>query len=139
MLYVTGIFALNLTCNLDTCGDWHTSALNWQKVTLVDSDTMFFRDYGIEQNRSIPEHDGKYGVANHIRALLDLLEIGNFSVAQGMNNDFICNEFYNKEIFNHVYSMKSLDRWKQIDEFMGKEYMMKWFRFKTEKEKTNER
>lgn len=73
MLYVTGIFALNLTCNLDTCGDWHTSALNWQKVTLVDSDTMFFRDYGIEQNRSIPEHDGKYCVANHIRALLDLL------------------------------------------------------------------
>ena len=29
MKYISGINALNLPCSLDTCGDWHTSALQW--------------------------------------------------------------------------------------------------------------
>ncbi len=42
-----------------------------------------FDNYGIELEKHIPEHDGVYAVANMIRALLDLLEEGNFSVVQG--------------------------------------------------------
>lgn len=30
MKYLSGIFALNLMCNLNTFGDWHTSAIDWK-------------------------------------------------------------------------------------------------------------
>lgn len=30
MKYLSGIFALNLMCDLDTFGDWHTSAIDWK-------------------------------------------------------------------------------------------------------------
>jgi hypothetical protein len=39
----------------------------------MDSEGSEFRDYGIEQNKIITENTGTYNVANHIRALLDLL------------------------------------------------------------------
>lgn len=130
MFYVTGIFALNIVCNLDTSGDWHASALRWNDVQIMDSEKAFFGEYGIEGKKHIPEHTELYYVANHIRALLDLLEMGKFSIAQGMNKDYICNDNYNKEIFEKVYSMKNLSNWEEIDEFMKKEYMMKWINYK---------
>lgn len=105
MIYITGIHALNLPCDLITCGDWHQSALRWEKITFRESEDSIFKDYGIESNHDIPGHDGKYFVANTIRALLDLLDEGDFSNAQGMNEDF-----------------------------MGKEYLMKWLRFKKDNE-----
>ena len=30
MKYVTGIHALNIPCNLETSGDWHMSAIQWE-------------------------------------------------------------------------------------------------------------
>ena len=50
----------------------------------------------------------KFAVANHIRALLDLLELGNFGLAQGMNKDFIGNDDYADEVFDKVAMMKTL-------------------------------
>jgi len=79
---------------------------------------------------AFPENDGTYAVANHIRALLDLLEIQKFSVAQGMNNDFIGNDEYTQEIFDKVYAMRKLPHWTEIDHFMGKEYYSKWLDYK---------
>ena len=128
--YITGIFALNLPCALNTCGDWHQSGLNWSDLKTTNTKTRFFGDYGIEPNHIIPEHDGTYHVANTIRALLDLLEDGNFALAQGMNEDFICNEKYTPEVFMMVSKMCSLPNWNQIDAFMGKEYKTQWLRFK---------
>jgi hypothetical protein len=130
MQYITGIHALNLDCALETCGDWHMSALKWENITIRESNDMFFKDYGIEQGHTIPNHSGTYAVANHIRALLDLLELGNFAVAQGMNKDFICNPAYDNEIMEKIYSMRTLPNWKEIDSFTGKEYRMKWLKFK---------
>lgn len=130
MLYLTGQHALNLPCSLDTCGDWHTSALNWTNIPLADSDKMLFKEYGIEEHSKIPGHHGKFFVANHIRALLDLLEFGNFAVAQGMRNDYICNPKYTAEIFNKVWQMKILKNWTDIDTFMSKEYLMQWVNYK---------
>ena len=94
MKYVSGIHALNLVCSLDTCGDWHQSAIQWDNIPMRESNGSIWGDYGIEHNRKIPEHSGQYNVANHIRALLDLLEDGNFTVAQGMRKDYICNDRY---------------------------------------------
>lgn len=129
MLYVTEIHALNLPCSLETCGDWHASAIQWTNPHIRESHESLFGDYGIEQNKNIPEHEGYFNTANHIRALLDLLEAGLFSIAQGMNKDFICNSKYDNEIFEKVYYMRSLANWNEINAFMHKEYMMKWVRF----------
>jgi len=128
--YITGIHALNIPCGLLTGGDWHRSALRWKNITMRDTEDSFFKDYGIEQNKRIPEHEGTYAAANHIRALLDLLEMGKFSIAQGMNRDFIGNDDYNEEVFNKVAFMKVLSHWPEIDRFMGREYHSKWLDYK---------
>ena len=130
MQYVSGIHALNIPCSLLTCGDWHCSALKWQDITFMDTKTAFYKDYGIELQKRIPEHDETYPVANHIRALLDLIETGKFSVAQGMNNDFICNDAYTEEIFDKVALMKGFSHWQDIDRFIGREYYGKWLDYK---------
>lgn len=132
MKYITGVHALNLECSLLTCGDWHQSAIQWKKPNTAESEGSLFGDYGIEHNKQIPEHTETYSVANHIRALLDLIEQGKFVIAQGMNKDFICNDVYTDEIFNLVYKMRMLNNWHEIDCFMGKEYYSKWLRFKKE-------
>ncbi len=80
----------------------------------------------------IPEHKEKYNVANHLRAILYLLYIGNFTVAQGMNKDFLVTKEYNKEIFRKVLLMTNLPHWIQIDEFMTKEYLKEWVNYKKE-------
>jgi hypothetical protein len=59
---------------------------------LRESADSVFGENGIEGDKAIPLHSERYHVANHIHALLDLLELGRFSVAQGMNDDYICND-----------------------------------------------
>lgn len=130
MKYISGQHALNLSCSLLTCGDWHQSALQWENLHLKESNNSIFKDYGIETNKTVPEHTEKYNVANHIRALLDLLEDGNLSLAQGMNKDFICNDSYTEEVFNQVSKLKNFSHWDKIDQFMGKEYFAEWLRYK---------
>jgi hypothetical protein len=130
MRYITGIHALNLPCSLLTGGDWHSSALKWKKLTVRESKDSLFGDYGIEHCSVVPEHSGTYAAANHIRALLDLLELGNFSAAQGMNRDYICNDDYTNEVFDKVALMRSLPNWHNIDGFMGREYYGQWLDYK---------
>ncbi|MBS3886656.1 MAG: hypothetical protein KGZ41_00990 [Dethiobacter sp.] len=134
MLYLSGIHALNVSCELLTCGDWHSSGINWHSFVLLESETSLFGDYGIEQGKTIPNNPGTFNVANHIRALLDLLVQGNYSIAQGMNEDFICSDLYTEEIFQKVSLTKNLSNWPEIDRFMGREYHTEWLRFK-EREK----
>lgn len=84
MKYITGLQALNLTCSLDTTGDWHQPCLDWSHLSLWDTDTAFYKDYGIEENSHVPEHPGEiFKVANHIRALLDMLYAKDFGNAGG--------------------------------------------------------
>lgn len=128
--YITGIYALNLACSLDTCGDWHCSSLDWRKVSFSNAYDSVFGLYGLEFNRTIPEHSGTYAVANHIRALLDMLADGQFALAQGMRNDYICTSRYDQEIFEHISLLKDCNNWNNIDQFMGHEYKMKWKKYK---------
>ena len=134
MIYVSGIHALNIPCSLETCGDWHSSALRWKDVDIRDSSKSIFGDYGIESGHRIPHHEGTYNVANTIRALLDLLDDGNVAQAQGMNEDFICNSAYDEEVFEKVFLLRDRCNWDKINAFMGKEYKMKWVRFLRRKE-----
>lgn len=137
MKYLSGIHALNIPCNLETCGDWHQSAIKWNDLDdkLKESSDSIFKDYGIQKNITLTFLEGQptYNVANHIRACLDLISEGNFSLVQGMNRDFIVNNAYDKEIFEKVYLLNHLPIWNNIDSFMGKEYKMKWLKYKEEK------
>ena len=130
MKYLTGKHALNIECELDTFGDWHQSAIQWENLSLCESQDSIFGEYGIESEKQIPNHSNKYYVANHIRALLDMLEQGNFPIAQGMKNDFICNDSYTEEIFMKVEMLNNQPHWNLIDEFMGREYKVQWLQFK---------
>lgn len=129
-VYITGIWALNLPCELNTCGDWHTSSLDWNKLSFKNIRDSFFGTYGIETNKEIPFHKGQYNVANHIRALLDMLLEEQFCYAQGMRDDYICTSEYNTEIFEKVQELHPLSAWKEIDSFMSREYFMEWIHYK---------
>lgn len=132
MLYITGIHALNLPCKLNTCGDWHSTSIDWSSPNIADSEKGIYGDYGIEKNVKINFLDSNktYNVANHIRALLDLMLQNKFNIAQGMRDGFICNDDYTNEIFKKVSAMKQCSNWKQVDKFMSNEYMMIWIQFK---------
>ena len=132
LLYITDIHALNLPCELETTGDWHIGAIQWENPHMKESNGSLFGDYGIEKEKQIPGRNEKYPVANHIRALLDIIEDGRFTVAQGMNNNFICNEKYDREIFKHVAMMQNLKHWDKIYNFIKKEYGPKWINFAKE-------
>lgn len=130
MKYISGIPALNILCSLETPGDWHAPSVNWKSLDLYESEEMFFNNYGIEKNKTIPQNIQKYNVANHIRAILDMFQLDNFAYLKEMRNNFIETDKYDDEIFNKVYSMKVLPHWKRIDDFMEKEYMLKWISYK---------
>ena len=129
MLYISGHQALNLPCSLETCGDWHTSALRWDKLDLRESNNSIFKDYGIEECASVPYHKGKYMIANTIRAALDLMIDSRFGVLQGLKEDYICNDKYTEELFNMVLKLKDEHNWENINQFMKREYLLEWCEF----------
>jgi hypothetical protein len=126
MQYITGLQALNLKTSLDTPGDWHRSGLKWSTLTIAESTDSPFGDYGIEVIDSVPEHVGQFKVANHIRALLDIIHSGRFGLAQGMRDCFIDNAKYTEEIFGKVILLRGLTNWADIFDFMSQEYKMEW-------------
>ena len=134
MQYITGIHALNVACSLETCGDWHASALKWEDISYKNTEESIYGDWGLEHGVSIPEHTGTFTVANHIRALLDLLDEGKFTVAQGMREDFICNEEYTQLVFAKVTMLRDRPNWNEIDKFMRKEYRLDWLNYKEVKD-----
>ncbi len=130
MKYITGIHALNLPCQLNTTGDWHTSAIQWNFPTVSDSNDSVWGDWGIEPDHFVPNQTSKCFVANHIRACLDMLAKGDFSNLQGMRDDYICCDEYTPLIFDKVKSLRYSPLWKKIDSFMEREYKMQWVQFR---------
>lgn len=135
MLYISGIHALNLPCELDTTGDWHAPSQDWDALdaSTLDSKTTAFKDWGIETHRTIPFSSNPtqlYAIANHIRACLDLIEQGKFTVAQDMRNGYIDNEEYTPIVFDAVAKLRNAPHWNKIDAFMKKEYKLDWLKFR---------
>ena len=129
MLYISGIHALNIEDSLETCGDWHTSALQWKNIKLLDSDKTLFKDWGIEIDKSIPEHEDLYNVANTLRAILDLMVQGSTGYLKGFRDDFICTDRYNQEFFERVWLLRDLPHWNDINNLMKREFMFEWDNF----------
>lgn len=136
MLYVSGVYALNLPCKLDLQGDWHMSALDWKKITFLNSADSIYKDYGIEQSYS-NSFVNLYNVnkANYVRACLDMLEQGQFSLLKTFMHKWLDTDDKKllSEIFSQVLKLSTSGKWSEIDDFMCHEYMMKWGRFKNEK------
>ena len=132
MKYVTGRHAMNLPCNLGTWGDYRTSAVNWDKLTILDSEDSVFGDYGIETGRTISflADNKEYNIANHIRAFLDLLTIGDYASAEGMKEEYIRDDSFTEEIFAKVSMLRSRPNWQIIDLFMEHEYLNQWELYK---------
>ena len=139
MLYLTGLHALNLPCELPTTGDWHAPGLIWGNIPLSESSTSIYGDYGIEINRTINYGGcaGIYNVANHIRVILDFLELNQLILAQGFRNNFFCVEIDYIPFFERVFMLHELPHWESINTFMGKEYFMKWVNFYKSKKGTS--
>lgn len=129
MIYLTGMYALNTPCHLNTCGDWHRCCFDWTHPELAESNGSIWGDYGIECNVNIPTLGTTGNVANHIRAILDMLRQGRFSEVQGMKDDFICTDEYDLDVFNQVLKLQSQSNWVKVCSFMYSEYRAKWRKF----------
>lgn len=130
MHYITGRYALNLPCGLKTPGDWHFYALDWSKVIWADSADSVWGDYGIELHNDVPGQTGEVGVANHIRALLDLIAAGAFPVAWGMRENYLNNDALAPEVFAKVWLLHVSPNWDDVDHFMVIEYLSLWLQWK---------
>ena len=124
MLYITGQHALNLPCSLDTTGDWHTASMNWNKIEFAETEGSVFGEYGIETCDVVPLHKGEtFYIANTLRALLDLMQKGNFGFLIGMRDDFICNDKYTEEFFDKVWLIHGK---RGVNKLMEKEWRLEW-------------
>ena len=129
MLYLTGMQALNIPCLLDTTGDWHQSCMDWEHLNLRESTNNFWGDWGIEGSKQIPRNTGTFYVADHLRALLDMLFDKNFLDAKGLRNDYIGTDQYDDLFFRQIMKMRTLPYWPEVYAFMEHEYFFKWVNF----------
>lgn len=136
MRYITGMHALNLHCSLDTCGDWHTSSMDWGNIRFGETEGSVFGDYGVEECGLVPENEGTYLIANTLRALLDLLAEGRHDLAVGARKDFICNPKYDEEFMCKAAYLMQSDKsvCDKVDSFMENEFQLEWLRFKEKHE-----
>lgn len=132
MRYITDIHALNLSNDLDTTGDWHRGAIQWEAPRMGNTDTSPFGSWGIMFSSpvTVPEHEGEtFNIANHLRACADAIAAGRFTIVQGMKETFIGNDKYNLELFEQIIKLQTQDNWPDINNFMTKEYGLEWVNF----------
>lgn len=128
MRYISGTHALNIDNSLNTCGDWHITAIYWEDkyIDFKDTDKSLFGDWGIEYNKEIPLHTELYPVANDLRAVLDLMIDNRLRYIKGFRNDWFCTDEYNEIFFEQVIKLRELPQWKDINNLMKQEFMFEW-------------
>lgn len=131
MKYITDIHALNMECDLGTMGDWHRSGIDWSHPRTLESESTPWGDWGIEvgSSRAVPLNPGPHNIANHVRALCDMVLMGRFRAAEGMGDEFLDGDSYDSEVFSHIAMLAGCENWDAIDRFMAREYGRRWFRF----------
>ena len=135
--YLSMMFAFNVAPKslTKTTGDWHQfsyfSDLNGLKFVAIGDNPL--GAWGIDNEVKIPTYgDNKtrsYKVANHIRALLDLIYFGHFSKAREALVDFIGTDEYDRTIFRKVSLLKA-SSWEEIDDLMDDHFTTKWRKYK---------
>lgn len=66
MQYITGLHALQCPCALNTPGDTQHASVDWTYPALADTETAFFKDYGVETDKEVARLAGTRNVANHL-------------------------------------------------------------------------
>ena len=130
MKYITGEFALNIPCSLKTTGDWHYNSYPLEKAKELETDNSFYKDFGIEKHIIKGKN---YNIANHLRAILDLIINKKFGYLKGFKNDFIVVDDYDTIFFDNVYKLRNSKIWNDVDNLMKNEYMLKWIYYKENK------
>ncbi len=136
MRYLSGIQALALKCDLNTSGEWNSNYFTWDKLDIRESENSVFKDYGIESAVTLPNGEvlpKKLLKANHLRAILDLLEsAGNYSIRllRCFAIDFLNTDEYNQELFEKVVLLAANRNWAIIDAIMTSEFEEVWLDFK---------
>ena len=128
--FKSGKFALNIPCSLKTAGDWHHTSFPVAKATLYDTNNNIYNDYGIEKHVI---NGIEYNVANHIRAILDLILNNEFGYLKGFKDDFLVVDDYNTTLFELVYRLKNSKYWDEINKLMKDEFMLEWIDFISKK------
>ena len=135
MLYLSGPLSFCVPCELDTPGEWRVSPAMWKdenvNKSIRNSEDSPFKDYGINQNVYIQWRPlCLYNVANHVRVYLDMLYEQRFEELEGMFFEYIDSGKYRKDIFDQVfYRCKHLAEFKEINEFMTKEFGNAWLSY----------
>ena len=134
MKYISNEYALNIPCSLKTSGDWHYNSYPVEKAKLFDSNESYFGDFGIEEHVI---NNKTYFVANHLRAILDLMFCKKFDFLKGFKDDFIVVDDYNSMFFDKVYELRNLDMWDEVNFLMKEEFMIEWLDYIDQKEGNN--
>ena len=128
MQYITGFHALTCPCSLKTLGVPHAS-VDWTYPALSDTDSAFFKDYGIETDREVTHLQGVCCVANHLRAVLDLLAQEKVKELTGLKRKILANDQITTELFAKVIELHTQNVWNRVSWFMGCEYGLHWLDF----------
>lgn len=130
MDYLTGRYALNIPCKLNTTGDWHYCTLDWDNPLILNSDDSIFGNYGLEPCNQDYHRNSPPFKANHLRACLDLFALNKLGSLQRLRADILGNDEYTEELITKLYLLKGVAHWKAIDAFMLKEYPRAWTAYK---------
>ena len=68
-------------------------------------------------------------MANHLRAVLDLLYEGKFKDLAGLKREIIANDQLTPELFDKVVELHTQNVWNKVSWFIGCEYGLQWLEF----------
>lgn len=128
MMYLTDIYAVNIDePDQSTAVDWHCAGLDWSDPYVRDTSESVFGELGIYyRDFEVCGHRYSGMVASHVRACLDMMELGHIERARGMREDFIGNEALTGLVLREALRLRSCPHWPAIDELMGREYGCAW-------------
>ena len=134
MQYLTGRLAFAIPCKLNSCGIWNISKKDFmdeEKFKLSESEGSFFGDWGIETNKLVPGREYCcYNVANHLRAYLDLLMLGEFDQLIGLYDEGIADARCRLDLFMILNSkVRRTPMWEVVKPFMSQEFGSLWDSF----------
>lgn len=124
--YISGYYSLNTPDINDITADWHPR-LYWysnnknEKIPLYNTNNIFSNE-GIEYrevNIFSDEQNKKYYIANHVRAIADLVAtLDDIRELRGCVNDWLMIETQEKELYELLLKIKDKD----IDWFLKEEF-----------------
>ena len=131
MKYISGTHALNIHHLVDdpTPGDWHSRCLDWSAIPMRETSESVFGEWGVREIPVEQLNGERAYVATHARAILDAIESNQMLGFQGFQEDWICDDRVGREIMGKAVRLSSSPHWPAIDEFLKREYRMKWMEF----------